>query len=155
MEEALRAEAIAELAGYRKLAREVSYGKENSKIDFLLTDDQQANCYIDVKSCTLLDSKATNGQGYFPDAVTTRGQKHLRELMEIAESGQRAVLLFAVMHSGIRKVSAADHIDLVYAQTLQRAIAAGVEVIAYKATLSEQALTLGDKIPFIPTNSIR
>ena len=70
-EQAINDGVIAELNGYKTLKREVKYGSENSKIDILLTDGELADAYIEVKSATLLD----NGQGYFPDAVTTPGAK--------------------------------------------------------------------------------
>ena len=89
------------------------------------------------------------GQGYFPDTVTTRGQKHLRELAEMAKNGSRAVLLFAVLHSGIEKVSAAHHIDANYSQLLTMAQEAGVEVLCYKAQLSEQEIRLISPIEFV------
>ncbi|ABZ75330.1 sugar fermentation stimulation protein [Shewanella halifaxensis HAW-EB4] len=131
-EEAINNGIITELQGYGSLRREVKYGSENSRIDILLEDADKANCYIEVKSCTLLEQ----GLGYFPDAVTTRGQKHLRELMEMVEQGQRAVLLFVVQHSGINCVQAAAHIDPSYAALLSEAHAKGVEIIAYKADSS-------------------
>ncbi|MGS0695090.1 DNA/RNA nuclease SfsA [Shewanella sp. 0m-4] len=131
-EEAINNGVISELQGYGSLRREVKYGSENSRIDILLEDADKANCYIEVKSCTLLEE----GQGYFPDAVTTRGQKHLRELMEMVQQGQRAVLLFVVQHSGINSVQAAAHIDPDYAALLSEAHLKGVEIIAYKADSS-------------------
>lgn len=98
---------IPELSDYDNISREVKYGDENSRIDLLLKKKQQVNWYIEVKSVTLLE----NNIGYFPDAVTIRGQKHLRELSLIAERGERAVLFFAVLHTGIKKMSVASHID--------------------------------------------
>jgi len=138
VEEALQAGKISSLKGFSTLRREVKYGSENSKIDFLLqyndTSSTHVDTYIEVKSVTLLESK----QGYFPDAVTTRGQKHLRELIELVAQGKRAVLLFAVLHSGINSVKAAAHIDKKYAQLLNEAREKGVEIIAFKATFSHQ-----------------
>ncbi|MCK8044832.1 DNA/RNA nuclease SfsA [Shewanella sp. 1CM18E] len=131
-EEAIKNGVITELQGYQSLRREVKYGSENSRIDILLEDFDRPNCYIEVKSCTLLDE----GQGYFPDAVTTRGQKHLRELMEMVEQGYRAILLFVVQHTGIKSVKAAAHIDPDYAKLLAEAHNKGVEIIAYSAELS-------------------
>jgi sugar fermentation stimulation protein A len=86
-----------ELSGYNQLKSEVKYGEENSRIDIMLQADDRQNCYIEVKSVTLAEKE----YGYFPDAVTTRGQKHLRELMSVAANGDRAVILFAVLHSAI------------------------------------------------------
>jgi len=136
--EALNAGQIAELSGYDTLLPEVKYGAENSRIDFLLQASDRRNCYIEVKSVTLLQQ----GKGYFPDAVTVRGQKHLRELSQIAQSGQRAVLFFAVLHSGIEDVAPARHIDARYAELLSQARQNGVEVLCYKAQLSPQGMVL-------------
>jgi sugar fermentation stimulation protein A len=99
----------------------------------------------------LLDEQetSTEGQGFFPDAVTTRGQKHLRELTEMVESGNRAVLLFTVLHSGIEKVSAAHHIDAKYSLLLKQAQDAGVEVLCYKAELSSTQIQLKQAVEFI------
>ncbi len=129
VEEALHANVITELAGYSTIKREVKYGSENSKIDFFLSSPEKTDAYLEVKSVTLLAGE----QGYFPDAVTTRGQKHLRELIEVTQQGQRAILLFAVLHSGINSVKIAKHIDKKYNDLIIEAQAAGVEVIAYKA----------------------
>lgn len=149
VEEALHKGLIDELSHFDILQREVKYGNENSRVDFLATYKNAPDTYIEVKSVTLLD----NDHGYFPDAVTTRGQKHLRELMDMVEQGHRAVLLFAVLHTGINTISAASHIDPTYAKLLKEANAAGVEIIAYKADFSIKQGTLdfhlSNKIHFI------
>lgn len=129
--EALESELIPELSSYPNIQPEVRYGDENSRIDFLLTADGQPDCYVEVKSCTLLE----NNQGYFPDSVTKRGQKHLRELIQMKQQGHRAVLLFAILHTGIETVQAAKHIDPLYAEMFDNAIKAGVEVITYKPVI--------------------
>lgn len=128
---ALNNNQIPELSGYQKIQAEVKYGSENSRIDFLLSDQHKDNCYVEVKSCTLLQEEFGLGQGFFPDTVTTRGQKHLRELIEMKQLGHRSVLLFAVLHTGIQSVKAAGHIDKKYAQLFEQAKSAGVEVLCY------------------------
>ncbi|KXF80111.1 DNA/RNA nuclease SfsA [Enterovibrio coralii] len=143
--EAINEGVIAELADYASLRAEVPYGEEKSRIDILLQSPDKADCYIEVKSVTLLGE---NGQGFFPDAVTTRGQKHLRELGTLAQQGKRAVLLFAVLHSGIEIVSAAKHIDAVYNQLLIEAESLGVEVLCYKADLSPSCVSIKNRVPF-------
>ena len=97
--EAIENKTIVELLGYNALRTEVKYGSENSRIDILLEDNEKPPCYIEVKSVTLLDEQetSTEGQGFFPDAVTTRGQKHLRELTEMVESGNRADSTISVL----------------------------------------------------------
>ncbi|KGJ99212.1 DNA/RNA nuclease SfsA [Thalassotalea sp. ND16A] len=144
VEEAINNEVIVELKGYQTLKREVKYGSENSKIDIYLSDGQHPDAYVEVKSATLLE----DNQGYFPDAVTTRGQKHLRELIAVAQTGQRAILLFAVLHTGIESVRAAKHIDPVYAQLIIEAQDAGVEILAYKANFTSKSIELVEKIHF-------
>jgi len=147
--EAIENNVISELLGYDLLQTEVKYGNENSRIDILLSASDKAKCYIEVKSVTLLDEGSPSGQGYFPDTVTTRGQKHLRELTEMAQTGSRAILLFTVLHSGIEKVSAAHHIDAKYSTLLKQAQDAGVEVLCYKAELSITEAKLLSAIEFI------
>jgi len=149
VEEALNKGVVSELANFTTLKREVKYGNENSRVDFLASYNHAPDTYIEVKSVTLLD----NNHGYFPDAVTTRGQKHLRELIDMVEQGHRAVLFFAVLHSGINDISAASHIDPTYATLLKEARISGVEIIAYKANFSlilgQLEFNLCEKIPFI------
>lgn len=144
--EAILAGRIPELSGYAELKTEVAYGQEKSRIDILLRDDEKPDCYVEVKSVTLLEN---NGHGYFPDAKTLRGQKHLRELSEMAQQGHRAVLFFAVLHSGIETVSAAKHIDADYNQLLIEAQQAGVEVVCYKASLSSAEICMNMRLPFV------
>jgi len=141
-EEALNNDIIKELSGFSSLQREVKYGLENSRIDILLTYKDKPDTYIEVKSVTLLEE----GKGYFPDAVTTRGQKHLRELMDMASQGYRAVLLFTILHTGIDNVQPAAHIDKKYAQLLAEAVANGVEVLAYKANIDSVSMSLSSAI---------
>jgi sugar fermentation stimulation protein A len=143
VKEAISLDLIPELRGYNSLKTEVKYGAENSRIDFLLQAEDQPECYIEVKSVTLAD----RDNGYFPDAVTLRGQKHLRELNSVAAEGKRAVLFFAVLHSAIGKFSPARHIDPKYAQLLNEAQKQGVEVLAYKAELSADNITLRSALP--------
>ena len=135
--QAIKQNEIPELTGYQTSQAEVKYGSENSRIDFLLKDENKADCYVEVKSCTLLDERVNVGDGYFPDAVTTRGQKHLRELIEMKQQGHRSVLLFAVLHSGIKSVQAADFIDKKYAVLFEQAKSEGVEIICYYPDLRE------------------
>ncbi|WP_337016947.1 DNA/RNA nuclease SfsA [Leclercia sp. AS011] len=143
VKEAITLDFIPELRGYNTLKSEVKYGAEGSRIDFMLQAEDRPECYIEVKSVTL----AERDNGYFPDAVTLRGQKHLRELISMAAAGKRAVLLFAVLHSAIGRFSPARHIDPKYAQLLNEAQKQGVEVLAYKAELSADKMTLRSALP--------
>ncbi|MCY1279486.1 Sugar fermentation stimulation protein A [compost metagenome] len=133
VEEALLGGVIGELAGFTALRREVAYGVENSRADFRL-DFAGEPLFVEVKSVTLgFDGTALAA---FPDAVTTRGAKHLRELAALARQGARAALLYCVNLTGIDAVRPAEEIDPLYAAALREAHAAGVEVLAYGVELS-------------------
>ena len=136
VKEAIENNEVEALTGYQTLNTEIKYGSENSRIDILLTDEQKKDCYIEVKSTTLL-LDASSGLGAFPDAVTTRGQKHLRELIQMVEQGHRAVLVFLAQHTGIKKVTVASEIDPKYAQELKKAQHAGVEILVLHTHISE------------------
>ena len=142
--EAIQAELIPELNGYATLRSEVKYGAENSRIDFLLEDPQKDVCYVEVKSVTL---EAPDGLVLFPDSVTSRGTKHLRELINVVNKGCRAVLFFCVQVNHAKIMEVADKIDPLYAQTLSDALSAGVEVIAWRARLTSHEIVLEDAIP--------
>lgn len=146
VQEAIEAGAVPELAGYPELRSEVRYGGENSRIDLLLGDGER-RCYVEVKNVTL---EHGDGLVRFPDAVTARGTRHLRELAAMAADGHRAVLFFCVQHSGAERAAAAADIDPLYAETLGRALAAGVEVLAYRCRLAADEIALADRIDFIP-----
>lgn len=148
VEEALRAGIITELAGFTALKREVAYGEEGSRIDFRLEFDG-APAYVEVKSVTL--GYADSITAAFPDAVTQRGAKHLRELAKLARQGLRAVQLYCVNLTGIEAVRPADDIDLAYAQALKAAAAEGVEVLAYGTRLDAKGIVIDRRLPVILT----
>ena len=147
VEEALNENVLDELAGYSGCSREVPFGEEKSRIDFLLTcgnSPLEHGVFVEVKNVSLGTS---DGTGLFPDAVTARGQKHLRELIHVAQAGNRAVLLFCVQHSAVEVVVPADEIDPVYGALLREAADRGVELLAYKAVLSPDEIRVSGKTP--------
>jgi sugar fermentation stimulation protein A len=146
IEEALLNGQIAELAGFTALKREVAYGVENSRVDFRL-DYAGAAAFVEVKSVTL--GFADTAVAAFPDAVTVRGARHLRELAALARAGVRAVQLYCVNLSGVEAVRPAGEIDPVYAAALQEAVTAGVEVLAYGVELSPLELRIGGRLPVL------
>lgn len=129
--EALSQKWIVELTDYDEMLPEQKYGEENSRIDFLLKTQGLTDCFVEVKSTTLLTEQ---GVGMFPDAKTERGQKHLRELTLLTRQGQKSAILFAVLHSGIHTFKVARQIDPKYAELLTLAQQQGVQVLTYKAT---------------------
>ncbi|MAX93179.1 MAG: DNA/RNA nuclease SfsA [Pseudomonas sp.] len=146
VEEALLAGVIGELNGFTALKREVAYGLENSRVDFRL-DYPTGPAFVEVKSVTLgFDDTAVAA---FPDAVTDRGARHLRELAVLARQGLRAVQLYCVNLTGIEAVRPAGEIDPRYAAALRDAVEAGVEVLAYGVELSPEEIWLIRPLPVI------
>ncbi|MEP0354248.1 DNA/RNA nuclease SfsA [Paraglaciecola sp.] len=142
--EAIQSDLIKELSGYEKIKAEVKYGFENSRIDFLLSSPNKPDCFVEVKSVTLLENEV----GFFPDAKTARGLKHLRELQHIIKQGKRAVLLFCVQHTGIENVQVAEHIDPAYAKELKLAIKNGVEVLCYGNAINSEKIYINQSLTF-------
>ncbi len=139
--EAIEAGVISELQGYDRIRQEVAYGS-NSRIDLLLAG-KQGLCYLEIKNVTLVEGT----KALFPDAVTTRGQKHLRELMQVAATGHRGVTLFMVQRQDAVSMSPADGIDPTYGQLLRRAAESGVELLAYQALVTPSEIRVTHSLP--------
>lgn len=133
---------VKELQGYQTIKPEAKIGK--SRIDILLSNEGDDPCYVEVKNVTLLGE---NGQAIFPDGVTTRGQKHLKELTGLVEQGIRAAMLFVVNREDVTSFAPADHIDPTYGELLRKAASAGVEILAYQCQISPKEITLAKKLP--------
>jgi len=142
--EAIETRVIGELQGYARIRAEVPFGVENSRVDLLLESDG-ARCYVEIKNVTAIDG----GAAIFPDAVTRRGAKHLRELMAVAADGHRAVIFYCVQRGDATEVRPADAIDPDYGQALRAARAAGVEAIAYRAAVTPPGIVLEASLPVV------
>lgn len=144
--EAIGDGTIGELAGYSSVRREVAFGEEGSRVDLLLEGPGREPCYVEVKNVT---AAASRGVALFPDCVSARGAKHLRELMRIKASGMRPVQVFCVQRGDVNEVRPADGIDFEYGRLLREAIAAGVEVLAYRAKVTSDEIRLAERIPVV------
>ncbi len=142
VEVGLRDGTIAELSDFATLKREVKYG-ERSRVDFLLTIDDVLT-YLEVKSATM---GIGAGVTAFPDSVTARGKRHLEELMAMVDQGHRAVLLFCASRSDTKRVRPADDIDPAYGETLRQAADHGVELLAYRCSVSARDVKLQERVP--------
>ncbi|MCR4439140.1 MAG: DNA/RNA nuclease SfsA [bacterium] len=138
--EAWRGGLVPELSGYAELKPEVRFGP-HTRFDFMLAGPD-GRCFVEVKNVTLVE----DGVAYFPDAVTTRGKRHLEELVGAVARGWRAVIFFVVQGGDARLLRPADHIDPAYAGALRQALAAGVECVAYRARVSESCIELERRI---------
>jgi sugar fermentation stimulation protein A len=146
VEEAIVAGVIPELGGYAALRREVGYGDEGSRVDFVLEGGRRKACYVEVKNVT---AAVKNGVALFPDCVSERGSRHLRELMRMKASGSRPVQLYCVQRGDVNEVRPADAIDAEYGRTLREAIDAGVEVLAYRARVTPTEIRLETRVPVV------
>jgi len=139
--EAIEAGSIPELTGYDSYRREVKYGA-SSRIDILCESADQL-CYVEVKSVTMVDDQ---GRYCFPDSPTLRGQKHLRELVDMVQDGHRAVMFYMILREDGSGFAPAAHIDPEYARLLKWAVESGVEILAYQGVISPEELSMGERI---------
>lgn len=142
VEEALRNDWIEGLTGYQ-VTPEFKIG--DSRIDFLLEKTAE-KVLVEVKNVTLLEGEST---ACFPDAVTTRGQKHLRELLDAKQQGYRAVIFFLVQRGEATEFSPADDIDPEYGRLLREVVDGGVEAMAYKTSVTPEENSVNEQIPVV------
>ncbi|MFP4444931.1 MAG: DNA/RNA nuclease SfsA [Desulfosudaceae bacterium] len=134
---AIADDVVPELTGYDIITREVRAG-ERSRLDLLLTAHGRRPCYVEVKNCTLV----SQGQACFPDAVTTRGRRHLEELQRLAAGGSRGVIFFLIQRMDADIFQPADHIDREYGRALRQAGKKGVEILVYDVSLTLAQIAL-------------
>ncbi len=141
---ALRAGAIEGLEGYREVRAEVGVGG-GSRLDFMLDQHPRTKspAYVEVKSVTLEDE----GVARFPDAVTSRGKRHMETLERLKREGARAVVLFVVQRVDCEHFEPADAIDPAYGEALREACKSGVEAVAVRARVRARGITLEDRLP--------
>ena len=145
--EAIEGGVVAELQGYSNIRQEVKYGEEGSRIDLLLQGHADGrDCYVEIKNVTACDDDAL---GFFPDAVSSRATKHLRELMGVVAGGGRGVIFFCVQRGDVQRVRPADEVDPLYGETLRQALASGVEALACRAVVRPDAVILNTPISVI------
>jgi sugar fermentation stimulation protein A len=143
--DALEAGLIPELRNYPTIRREVKYG-ENSRVDFLLDDPTRRPCYLEIKNVHLMRKPRL---AEFPDSVTVRGAKHMRELAGVLASGARAVLLFVIQIPSAERFSVARDVDPGYAAAFDRARALGVEVLAWRCKVTLDGIEIAAPVPIV------
>ena len=133
---------VEDLTGYDTIRSEVKYG-ENSRIDLLLENGGE-RCFVEVKNCTLV----SDGLVCFPDAVTSRGFKHLVELQNQIRQGDRSVMFYLVQRMDAERFQPADHIDPAYGQELRKAVQNGVEILVYDVAIDLEGISLNRRLPY-------
>ena len=139
--EAVQSGLMPELGGYPILRREVKINA-HSRLDLCL-EGSNGCCFIEVKNVTL----AIDGAAAFPDAVSERATKHLKELIRLKRKGHRAALVFVIQRDDCDYFRPADEIDPEYGRWMRRAIEAGVEVLPYRASVTSREILLTDRLP--------
>ena len=143
VKEALEAGLIGELAAYGGVRPEVPYA-EKSRVDFLLTEAGLPDAYVEVKNVHL---RRDGDWAEFPDSVTTRGARHLRDLSAMVAEGHRAVMVYLVQRTDCGRLKMAADLDPAYAAAFKDARAAGVEMLCYGTAIDTGGVTLGAPIP--------
>ncbi len=142
VEEALRRGRLPEFTGYPDLRAEAPLGHRR-RADFLLSAGV-SRLWVEVKNVTLVRDR----RALFPDSVTERGAAHLRELAARVREGDRAAMLYLVNRGDADRAGPARDIDPTYARELERALAAGVEAVAYRAKVGPRGIAVADRLPF-------
>lgn len=140
--EALAAGAIPEVSGYASVRPEVKYG-EASRIDFLLEDPARGRLWLEVKNCHLM---RTPGLAEFPDCKAARSAKHLKELIAMRASGDRAAVVFTVQRTDCTAFKTCEDIDPAFAFGLEEAADAGVEVLVYACAVTTGGVAVSHRI---------
>jgi len=141
LSEALLASRLLAFQQYATIRREVRRGQ--SRLDFLLQDGRGHRCWLETKSVTLV----VEGRALFPDAPTARGRRHLIELREAVDAGERAAVVFVVQRSDARAFSPHPTADTAFSQALDEVHARGVTVLAYGCHVSRSGVTLDRPLP--------
>jgi sugar fermentation stimulation protein A len=136
---------IPELRDYTSVRREVKYGT-NSRVDFLLEGTARPPCYLEVKNVHLMRKR---GLAEFPDSVTQRGAKHLNELAAVVAGGARAVQLYIIQIPSADRFTVARDIDPAYAAAFDRAKARGVEMLAWRCSVTVEGIEIAAPVPVV------
>ena len=147
--EAIAAGLIPELRNYPSIRREVKYG-EKSRIDFLLEGAERGACYLEIKNVHLMRQP---GLAEFPDCVTERGARHMRELAQMRAKGARAVLLFVIQIPSANRFAVARDIDPAYGAAFDQARAAGVEMLAWRCNVNLRGIDMAAPVPIVDGKS--
>jgi sugar fermentation stimulation protein A len=139
--EAIASGTIPELQGYDNVRREV-VTRQGTRLDLRL-EGSNGSCFVEVKNVTL----AVDGAAAFPDAVSERGTKHLKELMWLRRKGHRGAVVFVIQRTDCRIFRPADEIDSEYGRWLRRAIKAGIEALPYVAYVTPKEIVLTERLP--------
>ncbi len=139
---AIEKDLIEELTGFSTVKAEVKTSR-HTRLDLMLEKGNREKCYIEIKNCTLVEE----GTAMFPDAVTTRGQKHLDELCRLVDKGHRAVIFYLIQRMDAQRFKPAEMIDKQYAEKLRKSKEKGVQIITRDTMITPQEIRIGNPVP--------
>jgi sugar fermentation stimulation protein A len=139
----IEAGLVPDLSGYDSISREIKTSGK-TRLDILLNKGENNRCYVEIKNCTLVK----DGAACFPDAVTSRGLRHLVELKSLVSQGFRCVIFYVIQRMDATTFQPADHIDPAYGKELRQALEHGVEILVYDTQINLETIRLNRKIPY-------
>ena len=141
--EALNQKKIKSLIKYNNIKAEVKFSNK-TRFDFLISNDKE-KCFIEVKNVTLIRKKKI---AEFPDAITTRGTRHLKELIIAKEKGFKSYIFYLLQMEGCESFKIAKDIDVQYNLAFNEALKSGVKILCYDCKLSNKEIKLNNQINY-------
>ena len=139
--ESLKAKKIHSLSKFTKIQPEKKFSR-NTRFDFLISNNKD-KCFLEVKNVTLVREKDI---AEFPDAITSRGTKHLNELVEAKKKGYQSYLLFLIQREDCKLFKIAKDIDVNYQNAFNLALKNGVKILCYDCKLSDEEIRINNQI---------
>ena len=141
--EALNQKKINSLIKFNNIKTEVKFS-ENTRFDFLLSNNKK-KCFLEVKNVTLVRKKKV---AEFPDAITSRGTKHLKELSNAKKKGYQSYILYLIQREDCDSFRIAKDIDAEYKLAFNKALKSGVKILCYDCTLNNEEIKLNNQINY-------
>jgi len=141
--DALQNKKIKRLTKFTNIKTEVKFS-DNTRFDFLLSNNKE-KCFLEVKNVTLFRK---NNIAEFPDAITSRGTKHLIELIKAKKKGYQSYILYLIQRSGCDSFKIAKDIDKKYEITFNKALMSGVKILCYDCKLNNEEIKINKLINY-------
>ncbi len=141
--ESLRNKKIKNLIKFTNIKPEVKFS-ESTRFDFLISNDNE-KCFLEVKNVTLLRE---DNIAEFPDAITSRGTKHLRELINAKKKGYESYILYLIQRVDCKFFKIAKDIDEEYKNTFDEALNSGVKMLCYDCKLNNEEIIINNQIKY-------
>jgi len=139
--ESLKEKKIKSLINFTSIKSEVKFS-DNARFDFLIYNDKD-KCFLEVKNVTLVRK---NSIAEFPDAITSRGTKHLNELINAKKKGYKSYILYLIQRDDCKSFKIAKDIDEEYKITYEKALNNGVKMLCYDCKLSNEEIKINNQI---------